>query len=231
MGKQEFRQWFDTERGKVKKMTPLKAAEYIWMYYKIPIIAIVVAVFVICYMAVLWRTSLRENWFYVCYGNVPATAQVGDDSDLYQEFAQYAGYDLSQKNLIFDDNCYCKPSETPYSNNYYDKLIALLESGVLDALVMESQELEALGTTGRLMDLQGEYYTIDPRWEDRLIYCDNTDESYGKDRVPIAVDLTGSVLTGEGSPYPDGCAVALNAYGSHSDQFDVFLTFLLEEAE
>lgn len=231
MLKQQLQQWYAEEREKLQGMSPAKAAQYIWTYYKLWIIGFVVAVVVIVYFAVHYATTLREDWFYACYANVPAihVSQLEDGGSLYADFAQYAGYDLSEKNLIFDANCYCKPSETPYNNHYFDKLVALIESGKLDVLIMEGSELQAMGTSGRLMDLQGGVYTIDDRWADRLLYCENTDESYGKTKVPVAVDLSGSVLTEPDGPYPDGCAVSLGAYAPHPDQFEVFLTFLLEE--
>ena len=136
---------------------------------------------------------------------------------------------LKEKNLVFDTNCYCNPSEKTYGNNYYNKLIALMDGGVLDLLIMEKEDLQAIGSTGRLLDLEGEYFLLDQHWKDRLIYCENTASDYEKSLVPVAVDLTGSFLTEAEGPYPEGCAVSLSAFSSRPEELERFLIFFLEE--
>lgn len=152
-----------------------------------------------------------------------------EEGKLHQAYADYAGFDLKEKNLVFDTNCYCNPSEKTYGNNYYNKLVALLDGGVLDLLVMEKEDLQAIGSTGRLLDLEGAHFQLDSRWKDRLIYCENTTSDYEKSLVPVAVDLTGSFLTEAEGPYPEGCAVSLSAFSSRPEELERFLNFFLEE--
>lgn len=224
-----LRNWFQTEKEKLRSMDRTQIAEYIWQYYKLWIIGIVGALCIGAYLLTLSLTKPSENWLYVCFANVPPGTVLAEDGQIHQAYADYANLDLSEKNLVFDTNCYCNPSEKTYGNNYYNKLVALLDGGVLDLLVMEKADLQAVGSTGRLLDLQGEYFQLASRWEDRLIYCENADSDYEKAMVPIGVDLTGSFLTAQDGPYPDGCAVALSAFSSHPEQLEQFLTFVLEE--
>lgn len=222
-------QWFRTEQEKVRGMTRRQAAEYIWQYYKLWIIGIVSALCIGVYLSVLSMTTPSENWLYVCFANVPPGTVLTEDGEVHRAYAEYAGMDLSEKNLVFDTNCYCNPSEETYGNNYYNKMVALLDGGILDLLVMEEADLKAVGATGRLLDLQGEFFQLEEQWEDRLVYCENTDPDYEKTLVPVGVDLTGSFLTAPDGPYPEGCVVGLGAYSAHPEQLEQFLTFFLEE--
>ena len=100
---------------------------------------------------------------------------------------------------------------------------------MLDLLIMEKEDLQAIGSTGRLLDLEGEHFLLDQHWKDRLIYCENTASDYEKSLVPVAVDLTGSFLTEAEGPYPEGCAVSLSAFSSRPEELERFLNFFLEE--
>ena len=224
-----LRNWLETEREKLHTMDRAKAAEYIWQYYKLWIISVVGAVCIGAYLLILSLLTPNENWLYVCFANVPPGTALQEGGQLHQAYAQYAGFDLKEKNLVFDTNCYCNPSEKTYGNNYYNKLVALMDGGVLDLLVMEQEDLQAIGTTGRLMDLDGDHFQLDERWKDRLIYCENTASDYEKALVPVAVDLSGSFLTEPEGPYTDGCAVSLSAASSRTEELERFLIFFLEE--
>ena len=224
-----LRNWLETEREKLHTMDRAKAAEYIWQYYKLWIISVVGAVCIGAYLLILSLSTPNENWLYVCFANVPPGTVLQEDGELHQAYADYAGFDLGEKNLVFDTNCYCTPSEKTYGNNYYNKLIALMDGGVLDLLIMEKEDLQAIGSTGRLLDLEGEHFLLDQHWKDRLIYCENTTSDYEKTLVPVAVDLSGSLLTEANGPYPEGCAVSLSAFSSRPEELEQFLSFFLEE--
>lgn len=225
-----LRNWFQTEMEKLRSMNGRQIAEYIWQYYKLWIVGIVGGLSIGVYLLTLSLSTPSENWLYVIFANVPPGTILQEEGQLQQDYADYAGFDLEQKNLIFDTNFYCNPSEKTYGNNYYSKLVALIDGGILDLLVMEEADLKAVGATGRLMDLQSDVYRVDPRWEDRLVYCEPTDSDYEKTQVPVGVDLTGSFLTAPDGPYPDGCVVALGANSSHPEQLELFLTYFLEDA-
>lgn len=224
-----LRNYLETEKEKLASMDRAKAAEYIWQYYKLWIIGIVGALCIGAYLLTLSLTTPSENWLYVCFANVPPGTCLQEDGQLHRDYAQFAGFDLKEKNLVFDTNCYCNLSEKTYGNNYYNKLVALMDGGVLDLLVMEQEDLQAIGTTGRLMDLDGDHFQLDERWKDRLIYCENTASDYEKALVPVAVDLSGSFLTEPEGPYTDGCAVSLSAASSRTEELERFLIFFLEE--
>lgn len=221
-----LQKWYRQEKQKLEVLDTRQKAEYIWQYYKLWIIGILCITYFLCFTLYTALFVPKENWLYLVLANVPPQVQAEQCSSLQQALADFAGYDLHEKNLVLDTNCYCFPSEEPYNNHYYDKLIALLDGGILDALVMEASELEALCKTGRLLDLQGERYKVSEKWSDRLIYLDNNFSDYEKERIPIAIDLTGSLLD---EMYPDGCAIALSAASQHPQELDMLLSFLFSE--
>lgn len=225
-----LRQWFFTEREKLRRLSPREKADYIWDYYKLWIIGILSAVVLVTAAVVHLHNTLAENWFYACFGNT--YADIGSDSSFCRAFASYAGYDLREKNLVFNAQCYCKPSENTYGNSYYEALITYLDSETLDVLVMEEEDLLAIGASGRLLDLKDERVAhLLERYQDRLVYCEPFREDYGKELVPVGIDLSGTPLVGEYRAYPEGGVLGISAVAPHLDQVEVFLTYLFEEAE
>ncbi len=228
---ERLKKWFDGEREKIRAL-PLKAKlEYIWIYYKIWIIAAAAIVCFAVYAGTAVRGAIGENWFYACFANT--SADVGSDSAFCREFAEYAGYDLRQKNLVFNAQMYCQPSKGKYNDVYYQNLVTYLDSGVLDVLVMEELEIQTLGASGRLLDLEDpRVAAVYEKYKDRLVYCTPyRAEEYGKDQVAVGIDLSGSVLVGEHKAYPDGCVLAISSQAPHMDQIESFLAFLFREAE
>ena len=222
-----LRAWRTAEAEKWRSLSRRQRAEYLWDYYRLWILGIVSAVLLLGYLISGYRNSLRENWFSACFANT--YAELGNGSAFWREYAQYAGYDLHEKNLDFNAQIYCNPVREDYGNQYYRVLIAAMDSGTLDVLVMEPDRLRAVGAAGRLMDLE------DPRtadlfriYADRLVWCEPNDKSYGRETVAVGIDLSGSLLAGVDRAYPDA-ALGVNALSPHPEQAAVFLRYLFQE--
>lgn len=225
-----FQQWYSEEREKLQGLSPGDRASYIWDYYKLWIIGVLAVVILAAAAAVHLHNTLGDNWFYACFANT--YGDIGSDSSFCRDFARYAGYDLGEKNLQFNAQCYCKPSESTYGNSYYEALIAYMDSGTLDVLIMEEADLLAIGSSGRLLDLEDARVSgLLERYGDRLVYCEPFREDYGKELVPVGIDLSGTSLVGEYRAYPEGCVLGISAMAPHLDQVGVFLRYLFEEAE
>lgn len=228
---ERFRTWLASEREKVKALPGNERWGYIWSYYKLWMIGILSAAVLLGYGTVHFLTTPGDSWFYACFANT--YADVGSDSAFCQGFARYAGYDLREKSLTFDAQCYCTPGENNYGNPYYESLVTMLDSGTLDVLVMEEEDLTAIGSTGRLLDLEDERLDgLAERWKERLVYCiPEEGTGYDKEQVAVGIDLGGTALVGSGSAYPDGAVLGVGALSSRYDQVELFLGYLLEEAE
>lgn len=223
--------WFSRERRKLTSGTLQEAGWYIWTYYRYWIAGIVAVLGVLIFLAVRAVTVPGENWFFACFPNT--YADLGRGSDFYEDFAEYAGYDLKEKNLEFNASIYCKPSGRTFGNAYYETLISYLDSGALDVLVMEREDIEALGRVGRLLDLEDARLNgLAERWADRLVWVEPSEEiEYEKSPVAVGIDLSGSCLVGEYRAYPEGALLGVGAGAEHLDQVEVFLNYIFAEAE
>ena len=225
--------WWDTERTKLRPLTARQRAEYIWMYYRLWIVGILCTVLLVSTGISGFAASRRENWLAVCFANT--YAELGNGSAFWKDYAQYAGYDLEEGNLYFNAQIYVDPARQSYGNHYYNLLVSLMDSGTLDAVVMERDRLRTLGSSGRLMDLEDERMeTLYRTYGNRLVWCSTDTEtesisSTGKTKVAVGIDLRDSLLVGESRAYPENAALGINALAPHPEQVEVFLQYLFGE--
>lgn len=222
--------WAAGERGKLRGMTLRGKVSYIFTYYwvQIGLVAFVLAFGL--YLHGQMRARLAENHFAACFANT--TADLGPDSAFGRGLAQYAGYDLGEKNLLLLDECWCKPGEaSAFNNTYYNLLVTYLDSGTLDVLVMPREDLAAVGASGRLMDLRDERTrALFEAYADRLLWVTPAEQTDGDgEPVPVGIDLSGTMLVGEGAPYGEDAALGVSALSPHPDQAEVFLRYLFQE--
>ena len=126
-------------------MTRKQKLRYIWEYYWLPIVGITAGIIFLIYFLYHLLFATKEYWFYVTFVNI--RPQTGVESELMEEFVSERGYDLSKKNVFFNDACYF--DATSYSgtnNNYYQMFVATVEAGHLDAVVMEEENRQAILT-------------------------------------------------------------------------------------
>jgi hypothetical protein len=158
---------------------------------------------------------------------------VGDDSELWKGYVEYTGYDTTVKNVEFNNLSYFDCAlNNQTGNEYYEMFVAHVEAGTLDAVTMEKESLVALGSSGRLIDLNDEKCaSIMEKYGDRLVYCEPYDEEYELDMVPVGIDISDSILMTEYNLYPDSCVLGIGAQAQHLDAVEKFLDYILEEAE
>ena len=76
-----LRQWFRTERQKLRTLSRRAQLEYIWQYYKLWIIALASIVGLTVYITVHRLTVPADNWLYVTFANT--YAPVGNGSEFW----------------------------------------------------------------------------------------------------------------------------------------------------
>lgn len=220
-------QWFRDEREKLKGYGPAARLKYIWQYYKLWIIGLGFFLGFAAYALFIYITVPGDIHFYGILSNT--YAPLGEGSEFYYRFVEAAGYDLKTGVVEIDCQNYCKPSERVTGNAYYEKLIAMLDSGTDDIWVAGAEEIRAIGAAGRLMDLNGAD-AIRERYGDRFVYCEPLRDDYSADPVPVGIDLAGTALTdGPHSAYPDGAALAVNAATKRPDAAMAFLDYLFSD--
>lgn len=226
----DLKEWFRAERKKLAGCAAPEIMIYIWDYYRLWLLGLVAALVLGGFVGYRLLCVPGENWFCACFANT--FAELGEGTAFYKGFAARAGYDLKEKNLVFNAETYCNPAKSTFGNTYYEALVALIDSGTLDVLVMEEADITALGAQGRLLDLRDERMGPDfaARWQDRFVTCrpirEDTDRG---EAVPVGIDLAGSRLVGEYRAYPAGAVLALGASLPHPDQVELFLDYIFEE--
>lgn len=224
-----LKNWFIGERQKLSGYSVMDKLDYIWGYYRLWVVGILGAVLLLGFVVFRLVTVPSENYLYAVFANT--YAELGEGSAFQKDFARYAGVDLKKKNVVFNTNIYCKPSVTTFGNQYYEALVSLLDSGALDALIMEREDIEFLGAYGRLLDLEDERVSaILNRWADRMIYVAPDEESgYAKNSVPVGIDLSDTALVGEFAPYSTSAVLGIGANAVHFEQVAVLLEYLTGE--
>ena len=216
------------EKEKIKKLPKKEAMQYIWMYFKIPIIAIVFFLAFGTFLIVRIATNIPDNWLMVTFSNT--YADVGTGSKLWEDFTKHTGYDLTKKKVEFNASSYFDYTKNQARGNaYYNAFITLADAGELDAITMEPKSLAALGQSGRLMDLNDERCaSIKAKYGDRFIMYEPVEEdTETKGPVPVGIDVSDSKLITEYHVYVDGCALGIGAQSENIKEVEDVLDFIL----
>lgn len=218
--------WFGTEREAMKGMTAREKAAYIWEYDWYWIVgAAALAAFLIFFIYRMFF-AVKENWLYVTFANT--TVETGKGSDLWEDFEAYAGYDLSRANLMLNDGVYFDPTTTAGTmNSYYEAFVATEEAGTLDAVTMPKKQLQALGSSGRLLDLRsGKAEGLADLYADRLVACVPRDPDSGSRPVVVGIDVSDSLLVTKYHLYGEDCVLGVGAKAEHINAVKTFLDFI-----
>ncbi len=220
------------EKKKIKEMPFKEAVAYIWMYFKIPIIAIVFVLGFGTFLIVRLATNIPDNWLMVTFANT--TVDVGTGSELWEDFTKTAGYDLKAKKVEFNAESYFDYLQNQARGNaYYNAFVTLADAGELDAITMEKDSLAALGQSGRLLDLNEERCaSIKQKYADRFIWYEPEDENGKKlEKIPVGIDVSDSILMTKYHLYADSCAIGIGAKSENLKEVEFFIDYILGEAK
>lgn len=217
------------EKEKIKSLPFKEKLQYIWEYFKIPIILIVFVLGFGTFLIVRISTNIPENWLMVTFVNTMAKAGTG--SQLWEDFTAYADYDLTQKKVEFNAESYFDYLQNQARGNaYYNTFVTLADAGELDAITMAPDSLAALGQSGRLFDLNDEACAdLKAKYADRFIYYTPSEEEDRQEPIPVGIDLSDSKLVTKYHVYSDNCALGVGAHSENIKEIGDFLRFVLEE--
>jgi hypothetical protein len=115
------------------------------------------------------------------------------------------------------------------NNSYYQAFVAMIETGQADAVTMRREEIEALGKSGRLIDLSSEpCRELYEKYRDRLVYSIPYDTEYSTDPVPIGIDVSDSILMTKYHIYENSCVFSIGSYTRNLEACTEFLDWILE---
>ncbi len=215
------------EKEKIRGMEREKALEYVWNYYKIPIVGILVFLFLLVYFlhALLNRPEdpLVHITLVNCYDDV------SEKSGFYKNFQEYADFH-EEGSVIFDANAFFNlENERDYSNTYFQKTVAYLEAGTTDALICQKSNLMGIARGKRVLNLEdGPAKEIYRQYRERIVFF-TTEEG---EEVPVGIDISDSPRIEEMNSYKeDGCYLCVSAYTERVDQVKVFLDYLFLQGQ
>ena len=218
------------EKEKIKALPFKEKIQYIWMYFWIPIVAIVFVLAFGTFLVIRIATNIPDNWLMVTFANTYADAGTG--SEIWTDFTEAAGYDLKEKKVEFNASSYFDYTKNQAKGNaYYNAFVTLADAGELDAITMEPESLSALGQSGRLFDLNDERCAaLKAKYSDRFIYYTPLDEDGSElEPIPVGIDISDSSLVTKYHVYQDSCALGVGAHSENFKEIGDFLSFVLGE--
>ena len=150
--------WTDAERAEnreaLARMTLLQRLEYIFEYYKFPLVLILIAVVALS-SVLYYRITYKDTLLYLAYANIA----VGDtlDSELGEEFTRSIGADPGKAEVKVYRNLYLSsdPSAQDHQYSYASrlKLMAAMTNRQLDVLLMNQEAYDIMSSGGYLLPL------------------------------------------------------------------------------
>ena len=142
-------------REALARMTLPQRLDYIFEYYKFPLVLILIAVVALGSM-LYYRITGRETLLYVAYANIA----VGDtlDSALGEGFTRSVGADPGKNEVKVYRNLYLSRDASVQNHQYSYasrlKMLAAMAGGQVDVLLMNREAYDIMSAGGYLLPLE-----------------------------------------------------------------------------
>lgn len=141
-------------RAAFKAMGPAQKADYIFAYYKLPLVLALVAI--VALGSVAWRAiTHKDALLYVAFVNVAPPLDV--DEALTSGFVEATGANAGREEVLCYRELYLSNSATVADHQYAYasklKAMAAVEGHQLDAVLMNREAYDLLSASGYLLDL------------------------------------------------------------------------------
>ena len=199
------------ELEKLKHLSPKKRVQYIFDYYKFPILAVIVVI-VLTVSIIQTVVSHKEVAFNAVLLNAGGTAVTSNDARFASDFAEAAGIDTNAYSVYVDcSNVLNLQAETQYDLAVRAKISALFAAKEIDILGADPEAFDDYARNGAFMDLRSALPDdMLKRLEDRgyIYYVDSEtlrklDEEVSMEEAVISTDRAGMT-----EPVPIGVAAA-----------------------
>lgn len=142
------------EREKLKNLHGLKKVQYIWDYYKLPIVVLCIFLYIITY-SLYGHFTHKETVLYTALVNVSASESL--TAQLSTDFLDFIDTDTSKETMQLYTGLYLTDDETnPYHEYTYAsrmKILASIDGEQLDVVLMNKEAFDAFSQNGYLCDL------------------------------------------------------------------------------
>lgn len=175
------------QHQKMKDMSLKGKLEYFWYYYKIHTF-VVIAVAALIGTFVYQLVTSKDAAFYAVL--ISSDSLITDNQNWDIDFAEYAGIDTDEYNVIFDTSfIFSSNGFTDYSMSSMEKLVAMASANMIDIVVADTATFEKLARSEFYTDLT----TVLPpetleKFKDCLYYTDAAAFDTGDDDTFQSLD-------------------------------------------
>jgi hypothetical protein len=216
---------FQKEKEKINTLDRNAKMTYLWDYYKIPIVGAVVFVLLIIYFCYVVAVRPGETVFYASFVN--SYADIEEGSDFYNAYVEYAGIDTKEYTVKLEVGSYFDLSSGGSNNVYYQKTVAIVESGMADVIVCDYDNYYNLAASGRFLSLEDESVAdIYNAYSERILSVKHAETG---EEAKVAVDVSDSKWFKELNTYENGAVVLVSPNAPHKEKIKGFIDFLLTE--
>lgn len=175
------------QHKKMKDMSPKGRLEYFWYYYKIHTF-VVIGVLLLAGTFIYQLATNKESALYAVL--ISSDTYVTDEQTWDADFAEYAGIDTEEYNVIFDTSfIFSSNGFTDYTMSSMEKLVAMASAGMIDVVVADTATFEKLARSEFYLDLESALpkETLD-RFQDCFYYTDAAAFDDGSDDTFLPLD-------------------------------------------
>lgn len=175
------------QKLKARDMSFKGKLHYFWYYYKVHTIVGIIAVF---FLSTLTRDILTSKDF--CFYGIMLNSQQLSDDALETSFSEYAELDTEKFECFIDtDSTLNYSTMTEFDMATSQKLIALVQTKDLDAVVFDSEIFNNYSNSEMFLDLSTVFTANElAKYKDNLYYIDyavieaaNSDVNYDNDNI------------------------------------------------
>lgn len=229
--KQEIKEQERVERSKLKSMSFPEKADYIWTYYKAPILISVCVLALIISTVYHFLTNNQESIMYSMVLNANIQEMNSEESNLFDDYLEKRGYDPKKYTVTQNTSMIINPSENGNNTDpqTYAVLAALLMSSTVDNLLTDEETFRFISDAGYIMPLSdylSEEKISQYESENRIVY--GVDPETQKSTA-YGIRLDGSQIIGN-SPMFTKTPVFGMIYAAPNEETSLdFLDYLLNE--
>ena len=163
-----------TNRAAFKRMRPAEKADYIFTYFKLPLVLILIVV-VALGTALVRTLTHKDPVLYVAFTNVVAPPQV--EQALTTDYVTSIGEDPGRKEVVSYRELYLTKQTTLADHEYAYasrlKVMASVDGDQLDVVFMNDESFDILSESGYLLDLEQYFEGDEVLRENRVIESSN----------------------------------------------------------
>ncbi len=178
----------EQQKKALKEMNAKEKLSYFWDYYKMHTIVAVAAVCLITLFIYQYVTN-KDYGFYAAIINADIT-YIPETNPWGTEFEAYAGIDTEEYEAYIDTSIALSDSDSSqYSLSNTEKLLAMLQTGIVDVIVADTATFENYAQNECFMNLEAALPAdVYAKYEDCLYYTDLATVDTGDDDTFYTAD-------------------------------------------